>query len=107
MRTIRAPLFPVLAVLVLAVAGARAEADSPARSCVSAKEVRDLVDKAEVVPAARAIQQAKAFRPGEAVKVRLCKQGADWLYLVTMLAKDGKIRILEVDARSGTLIERH
>lgn len=93
--------------LALAATGVRAEGSGASRSCLSAPEVRELVDKAEVVPAARAIHAAKAARPGEVVKVRLCKQDAVLLYLVTLLAKDGKIRILEVDGRSGNLIERH
>jgi len=93
--------------LAFAGTGVHAEGTGGTRSCLTAPEVRELVDKAKVVPAARAIQAARTARPGEVVKVRLCKQDGSLLYLVTMLAKDGKIRILEVDGRSGNLIERH
>ena len=107
MKTALPSLLLTIAMLVLAGTGARAEGNGAARTCLSAPEVRELVDKAEVVPAARAIHAAKTARPGEVVKARLCRQDGITLYVVTMLAKDGKIRILEVDGRSGTLIERH
>ena len=107
MKTISSPTIVLAMMLAFAGTGVHAEGTGVSRSCLTAPEVRELVDKAEVVPAARAIHAARTARPGEVVKVRLCKQDGSLLYLVTMLAKDGKIRILEVDGRSGNLIERH
>lgn len=107
MKTAYALILFITAMLALADRPVHAEGNGTARICLSASEIRELVDKAEVVPAARAIHAAKTARPGEVVKARLCKQDGSYLYLVTMLAKDGKIRILEVDGRSGTVIERH
>ncbi len=107
MKTISSPTIVLAMMLAFAGTGVHAEGTGASRSCLTAPEVRELVDKAEVVPAARAIHAARTARPGEVVKVRLCRQDGSLLYLVTILAKDGKIRILEVDGRSGTLIERH
>ncbi len=107
MKTAFSSLIFIIAMLALAGTGVYAASNGAGRSCLSAPDVRELVDKAEVVPAARAIYTARTAVFGEAVKVRLCKQDGAFVYLVTILAKDGKIRAVEVDGRSGTLIERH
>jgi uncharacterized membrane protein YkoI len=97
----------LLLALPLALIGTVRAETAEGRVCLPAKEIRELVDKAEIVPSAKAIASAKAARPGEVVKARLCRQDGRLFYLVTMLAKDGKIRILEVDGRSGSLVEHH
>lgn len=106
--TSKSPILLVAVALIhLAVQPAQADNQIEGRSCVPAKDVRELVDRAEVVPAAQAIAVAKTARPGEAVKVRLCRLEDHWHYLVTLLAKDGKIRILAIEGRTGVLVEHH
>jgi uncharacterized membrane protein YkoI len=45
--------------------------------------------------------------PGaEVVRARLCHHGEDLVYVLTVLARDGKVTRTSVDAASGALVER-
>jgi uncharacterized membrane protein YkoI len=42
--------------------------------------------------------------PGTVVQARLCRSGDDLVYVLTVLAHDGKVARLTVDAVKGTLV---
>ena len=103
----------VLALAVLTLAAARAE--EPARppqpgtgaaphACLNQKERRAAIESGKLVRLTAAIHAAKKRMPGTVVRARLC-HGADGLiYVLTVLARDGKVARLTVDAAKGTLI---
>ena len=58
-----------------------------------------------MVPLSRAM---RAVRPrGEVVRARLCEQSGRLVYVLTVLAGDGKVARASVDAGNGTVIGVH
>ncbi len=75
-----------------------------AHSCLNQKERRSEMEADHIVRLAAAMRVAKAKMPGAVVRARLC-HGADGLvYMLTVLAHDGKVRLITVDAAKGTLV---
>ncbi len=102
----------VAALAVLTLAGARAEeparlapadAGSP-RACLNQKERRAAIESGKLVHLSAAIHAAKKRMPGTVVRARLCHDGEGLVYVLTMLAHDGKVARLTVDAVKGTLL---
>ena len=60
-----------------------------------------------MTPSAKAIQPAQASRharqaaPGEVVRIRLCRQGDDYVYVVTTLKRDGRVARVTLEGQSG------
>ncbi len=91
-----------LAGLVLfgATAGALA-----ADRCLTPNEQKARTASHSVVPLSRAM---RAVRPrGEVVRARLCEQSGRLVYVLTVLAGDGKVARASVDAGNGTVIGVH
>ena len=57
-----------------------------------------------LVPLAKALKTAGAGR-GEVVRARLCAGTKGYTYLLTLLARDGKVTFATIDAESGKLAE--
>src|SRR5258708_6156841 len=73
-------------------------------ACLSPEERRAVIASREAVPLARAMHVVKAKVGGEVVKARLCRgNGADQslVYVLTVLARDGKVMQARVDAAGG------
>jgi uncharacterized membrane protein YkoI len=47
---------------------------------------------------------ARARMPGTVVRARLCRDNYELVYVLTVLAHDGKVARLTVDAVKGTLV---
>jgi uncharacterized membrane protein YkoI len=71
------------------------------RSCLSSEERRAVMSARKAVPLARAIRVVKAKLGGEVVKARLCRQERGLVYVLTVLARDGKVTQARVDAADG------
>ena len=101
---------PVMLGLAIVVASARAE--EPARStrapaghvCLDQKERRAETGSGTVIRLAAAIQAAKNRMPGSVVRARLCHGQDGLVYVLTVLARDGKVARIVVDATKGTLV---
>jgi uncharacterized membrane protein YkoI len=79
-------------------------AAEPVRACLNQKERRAEAETGKLVRLEAAIRTARTRMAGTVVRARLC-QGADGLvYVLTVLAHDGKVARIEVDAVKGTLI---
>ena len=52
-------------------------------SCLSADEMRDAVAEGRVMQPVQASHHARQAAPGEVVRIRLCRQGEDYVYVVT------------------------
>ena len=79
--------------LVLLAAAAPARA---ADHCVGRNEQKAKAAAHAVVPLSRVIRQVRPH--GEVIRARLCEHGGKLVYLLTVLAPDGKVAHTSVDA---------
>jgi uncharacterized membrane protein YkoI len=75
------------------------------KSCLSPDERRALIGAHKAIPLARAMHVVKAKVRGEVVKARLCRQERGLVYVLTVLARDGKVTQARVDAADGQWLE--
>lgn len=67
---------------------------------------RSAMAKGLVVPLDRVLQKATAFVPGDVLDVRLrARPGTPFTYEIRMLAADGRIRLVVVDATRNMVLE--
>jgi hypothetical protein len=77
---------------------------APTHACLDQKERKVVEESGKVIHLAAAVRAARKRTPGTLVQARLCR-GADGLvYVLTVLARDGKVARLTVDAVKGTLV---
>jgi uncharacterized membrane protein YkoI len=69
---------------------------SAADHCFSRNEQKAKAAAHAVVPLSRVIRQVKPH--GEVIQARLCEHGGKLVYLLTVLASDGKVAHSSVDA---------
>ena len=91
---------------LLAAAPAAAEED---RACLSKAEQKAALSNGQTVTLAAAIRSARGSVRGrgarEVVKARLCREENGLVYLLTVLARDGKVTHMTVDATSGKVVD--
>jgi uncharacterized membrane protein YkoI len=91
--------------LGLAIGCLAGSAMAAERKCLSPEEQRAAIAAHKAVPLARAMRLVRTKVPGEVVRVRLCRQetrGAKGLvYVLTVLARSGKVMQARVDAADG------
>jgi uncharacterized membrane protein YkoI len=96
--------------LVPALAPARAEEAAGAtnteteHACLNQKERRAETESGRLVRLTVAIHAAKARMPGTVVRAVLCHGSDGLVYVLTVLAHDGKVARIAVDAVKGTLV---
>ena len=77
--------------------------------CLSKAEQRVAIDNGQAVTLAQAIRSARLSVRGrggrEVLKARLCREPEGLRYVLTALARDGKVTQATVDAGSGKLVE--
>jgi uncharacterized membrane protein YkoI len=104
--------FALAAAAILAVVAVRAE--EPARvgharvelgrACLDQKERRAENETGHIVHLGTAMRVARSRMPGTVVRARLCRGKDGLVYVLTVLARDGKVGRLTVDAVKGTLV---
>jgi hypothetical protein len=75
---------------------------SIAHACLDQRERH--AEAGKVIPLAAAMRAARARMPGTVVRARLCHGPEGLVYVLTVLARDGKVARLTVDALKGTLV---
>lgn len=75
---------------------------SAADHCFSRNEQKAKAAAHAVVPLSRVIRQVKPH--GEVIHARLCERGGKLIYLLTVLADDGKVAQTSIDAANGALL---
>ena len=81
---------------------ARAAGPIVAQPCMSSREMQDSVTARRVVAPALAVGAARAAVPGaDLLRVTLCREGEAYIYLVSVLRKDGRVVHIVVDGPSG------
>jgi uncharacterized membrane protein YkoI len=76
------------------------------RVCLNAKERRALVESGVVLRLAVALRGIRRSIPGTLLRARLCRRREGYVYVLTILAHDGKVVHLAIDAATGTLVGR-
>ncbi len=102
------------AVLSLTLAGAVARAAevethpvSAAKPlCLSAAETREEVRAHRLLEPFAALKFAAAQRKAEALSAKLCHNGDEFIYELTLLHRDGRLVHVEMEAGTGKLISR-
>jgi uncharacterized membrane protein YkoI len=100
---------PLLLASLVAIAAARGEEARSVRApsghaCLDQKERRAETASGGVIRLAAAIHAAKTRMPGTVVQARLCHGQDGLVYVLTVLARDGKVARIVVDAVKGTLV---
>jgi uncharacterized membrane protein YkoI len=92
------PLVIVTFALVAMLTSSAAAQERP--SCLTSAEQRAAIAAREAIPLAAVRQRLS----GELLRARLCRDSRRLIYLLTVLARDGKVRQVTVDATNGTVI---
>ncbi|HEX9322626.1 MAG TPA: hypothetical protein VF913_10970 [Xanthobacteraceae bacterium] len=94
-------------VFALLLAGAGSVVAGELDGCLSPEQRRAAIATRQAIPLGKALRAAKARLGGEVVRARLCKEGKELVYVLTVLAHDGKVTVATVDGTSGALIDGH
>jgi hypothetical protein len=89
-------------ILFLAAAGT---ANAAAEHCFTRAEQRAKTAAHAVVPLSRAMRAVR--KHGEVIHARLCERSGHLVYLLTVLAHDGKVAEASVDAVNGAVVGAH
>lgn len=101
------PVFRALfAILLLGLAALPARAADPVAgsNCLGKDAQSAAVAKGEAVPLAQVIATVRAGRRVEVVRARLCRQDNRLVYVLTLLARNGKVSRATVDAANGHIV---
>jgi uncharacterized membrane protein YkoI len=83
-------------------------ADAPHRACLAKAEQHAALAANRAIPLAQAIKSLREHgHPAELVQARLCHRGETLVYVLTLLARSGKVTRATVDAANGELIGGH
>lgn len=91
--------------LVLANASMATAAESS--GCLSQEQRRAAIASRQAIPLGKVIEAAKAHINGEVVGAKLCNHGKELVYVLTVLAHDGKVTKATFDGTSGAVIHAH
>ena len=79
------------------------------RVCLSRAEQKAALSNGQAVTLETAIRSARGSvrgrRAKEVVKARLCREEKGLVYVLTLLARDGKVSRTTVDATSGKVVD--
>jgi uncharacterized membrane protein YkoI len=95
--------------LVIACPLARAQDAAPAQTttnqfCLDQKQRRAEIESGRLIHLSAAMRAARARMPGTVIRARLCQGDDGLVYVLTVLARDGKVARIAVDAVKGTLV---
>jgi uncharacterized membrane protein YkoI len=88
------------AITLAVLAAGPAEADDT--RCLNKEQQRAAIASGKAVRLGVALRAVK--RRGEVVRARLCEGGKGLVYMLTVLARDGKVVRVTVDATSGSVL---
>jgi uncharacterized iron-regulated membrane protein len=76
----------------------------PRMRCLTRDQQRSAITERRAVPLAAVRKSVRAKVPGEMVRARLCQEPERLIYQLTVLPRDGKVRRVIVDAKSGNVV---
>jgi uncharacterized membrane protein YkoI len=68
-------------------------------------EARAALQAGEVMPLLKLLERLQRSHPGQVLEVELEREDGRWFYELRLLQPDGRLVKLEVDARSGEVLE--
>ena len=74
------------------------------RVCLSSDQQRVEIASGHVVKLEVALRSLKGRKRGDVIDVRLCRGEKGLVYMLTVLAKDGKVTHVTIDATNGSLV---
>ncbi len=74
--------------------------------CLNAAETREMVKSRRLLEPFAALKFAAAQRKAEALSARLCRTGEDFVYVITLLHRDGRLVHVEMEAATGKIASR-
>jgi len=74
--------------------------------CLNAADTRDQVKAHKLLEPYAALKSAAQQRKAEALSAKLCVNGDDFVYVITLLHRDGRLIRVQMDAGTGKLIPR-
>ena len=74
--------------------------------CLNAAETREMVKSRRLLEPFAALKSASAQRKAEALSARLCRTGDDFIYVITLLHRDGRLVHVEMEAATGKIASR-
>ena len=99
------PRLLTLALLFGVLAGPAFAAEASRHPCLTKAEQRAAVADRKAITLARAVKSVREHgHRGELVRARLCHRGDNLVYMLTLLARSGKVSLATVDAASGEVI---
>jgi uncharacterized membrane protein YkoI len=97
-------LMALLAASLAAPARAADKAAAYPSDCLTPDQRRSVAASGKVVSLSKAIRAAKARR-NEVVNAQLCNGQKGLVYLLTVVARDGKVTRTAIDAQTGKPVE--
>ncbi len=95
----------MLAGMLLAAGPSGLATTAHAAGCLSASEARAAVQSGQAVPLSRMLKAIRQTAGGEVLpSPQLCDAGGRLVYYVSVLARNGKVTRLTVDAASGSIL---
>lgn len=105
-------LIPLIALAVLTVPATaqnkpakQSKADKHARELADQKAASDALARGEILRIDQVLSLATAQVPGDVLKVKLERESWGFKYEVKVLAKNGRVREVEIDAKTGKLLK--
>ena len=68
-------------------------------------EAREALERRDILPLQRILEIAQRTVPGEVLEVDLDRDDGRLLYEVEILARNGRVRTVTLDARTGAVLE--
>ncbi len=102
-------MFVRLLTMALVLAALAVPAPAPAaeighRTCLNKEAQRAAIVSGQAIPLAKAMGGLHGRSGRELVRARLCETPKGLVYVLTLLARDGKVTRTTIDAHSGTVI---
>jgi|HubBroStandDraft_6_1064221.scaffolds.fasta_scaffold401147_2 uncharacterized membrane protein YkoI len=72
--------------------------------CLSPDQQRVEIAGGHVVKLEVALRSLKGRRSGDVINARLCRGAKGLVYMLTVLAKDGKVTHVTIDATTGSVV---
>ncbi|RKS88988.1 PepSY domain-containing protein [Sphingosinicella microcystinivorans] len=95
----------VVPAMALALASGAPAKDKKARKVEEANSIRAAVERGDLLPLPHILALAQARVKGEVLKIELEQDDGVLSYEVKILTKKGRVREVELDARTGALIK--
>ena len=90
---------PFFMATALLTAGAEPVSDN----CLDQNEARDVAQSEKLIQVGDAAKIARAKNPGEVVSAKLCRVDQRLMYVLAILARDGRVVRVPVDAQTRAI----